>query len=471
MTLAPVARLRLSTYSTSAANFSSQVRALRPRTWARPVTPGRTSWRRACCGRVALQVLHEQRPRPDQAHVAPEHVPQRRQLVEAGASAASAERRQPLPVGDQPSEGCGCAWSGTSPARRRAPPCPGRACRNSTGEPRSRRTSSATTPWTGAARPAPSRQPGRRWRASAGRSAAPGSGDHLARRRSSTRVELPSVMRRAGGQGQAVLEQPVGGAVEGARAPANTGWQVHRLPHRPGLDAGGGQRAAQVVAGPAGGRRVDQDRGQPAVVLGVVVPPRIATPGGVGEQRAVALPPRRAAGRSSRPGVRAGPGPGRPGGWTAGSCSRSPRARSAARLAGLGGQLPDVRCQLPVVGEQHAAAGRGHDLVAVEGHDRGIRRTAPAGAAGVARPSDSAASLSRPARRAARRPLDARCSQRTCPACRRDDRRHRGALGAQRAVSASLEQLGVEVAGGRVAVDEVRARRRCSRPRWPWRRT
>src|SRR5690606_19450983 len=44
------AREAWSTYQTSRANFSSQVRALRPLTWAQPVRPGRTSWRRACSG-------------------------------------------------------------------------------------------------------------------------------------------------------------------------------------------------------------------------------------------------------------------------------------------------------------------------------------------------------------------------------------------------------------------------------------
>ncbi len=39
-----------STYHTSSRNFSSQLMALRPLTWAQPVIPGRTSWRRACSG-------------------------------------------------------------------------------------------------------------------------------------------------------------------------------------------------------------------------------------------------------------------------------------------------------------------------------------------------------------------------------------------------------------------------------------
>jgi predicted MPP superfamily phosphohydrolase len=35
---------------TSSANLSSQLSALRPLTWAHPVSPGRTSWRRICSG-------------------------------------------------------------------------------------------------------------------------------------------------------------------------------------------------------------------------------------------------------------------------------------------------------------------------------------------------------------------------------------------------------------------------------------
>ena len=75
---------RRSTYSTSRLSRSSHETALRPDTCARPVTPGRTSWRRACSRRVPLQVLHQQRPRADQAHVTSDDVPQRGQLVEAG---------------------------------------------------------------------------------------------------------------------------------------------------------------------------------------------------------------------------------------------------------------------------------------------------------------------------------------------------------------------------------------------------
>ncbi len=41
-------RVQLSTYHASRANFSSQEMAFRPFTWAQPVIPGSTSWRRAC---------------------------------------------------------------------------------------------------------------------------------------------------------------------------------------------------------------------------------------------------------------------------------------------------------------------------------------------------------------------------------------------------------------------------------------
>src|SRR5262245_29626724 len=53
-------------------------------------------------GRVQGQILDEQRPRADDAHVPAHDVPQLRQLVEAGASQKPAEPRQPLGIGKRP---------------------------------------------------------------------------------------------------------------------------------------------------------------------------------------------------------------------------------------------------------------------------------------------------------------------------------------------------------------------------------
>ena len=47
-------------------------------------------------------------------------------------------------------------------------------------------------------------------------------------------------------------------------------------------------------------------------------------------------------------------------------------------IARLGGQLARVVDQLSVVGDQHAAARGGDDLVAVEGEDAGLAETSPA---------------------------------------------------------------------------------------------
>src|SRR5690606_10394407 len=50
-------------------------------------------------GVVERQILHQQRARADQAHVALEDVPELRQLVEAGRTQKAAERRKALGIG------------------------------------------------------------------------------------------------------------------------------------------------------------------------------------------------------------------------------------------------------------------------------------------------------------------------------------------------------------------------------------
>ena len=90
---------RWSTYHRSSSSRSSQVVVLRPLICAQPVSPGRTSCRRACSGRIPGQVAHGQRSRPDHAHLAPEHVHQRWQLVDAGRPEQAPEPGQPGLVG------------------------------------------------------------------------------------------------------------------------------------------------------------------------------------------------------------------------------------------------------------------------------------------------------------------------------------------------------------------------------------
>ncbi len=78
-------------------------------------------------GRVAPQVPHQQRARPDQAHVAAQHVPQLRQLVDRGGAQEPAESSQALGVGQRPAVGAdGVAHGAELDHRERhaAPPGP-----------------------------------------------------------------------------------------------------------------------------------------------------------------------------------------------------------------------------------------------------------------------------------------------------------------------------------------------------------
>jgi len=52
-------------------------------------------------GRVPIQVAHKQRPRPNQAHVALDDVPQLGQFVQAGAPQKLAKGRQAIGIGQQ----------------------------------------------------------------------------------------------------------------------------------------------------------------------------------------------------------------------------------------------------------------------------------------------------------------------------------------------------------------------------------
>src|SRR5581483_12491340 len=46
-------------------------------------------------GRVAAEILRQQRPRADEGHVAAQHVPELRQLVEARGTEEPSQRREP----------------------------------------------------------------------------------------------------------------------------------------------------------------------------------------------------------------------------------------------------------------------------------------------------------------------------------------------------------------------------------------
>ena len=66
--------------------------------------PGRTSWRRACSG-VAVEVLHQERPRPYQAHITFQHIEQFRKLIEARGPEKTAEGGQSVRIGKEVAPG------------------------------------------------------------------------------------------------------------------------------------------------------------------------------------------------------------------------------------------------------------------------------------------------------------------------------------------------------------------------------
>ena len=84
-------------YSRSTASRSSKVSSPRPKTCIGPVRPGFTAGGTGARA-VALDELDLLRPRADEAHVAAEHVPELRQLVEARAPQEAADARHPRVV-------------------------------------------------------------------------------------------------------------------------------------------------------------------------------------------------------------------------------------------------------------------------------------------------------------------------------------------------------------------------------------
>src|SRR5690349_5609770 len=76
--------------------------------------------------RVARQVLHQERPRADQAHVAPDHVDQPGQLVQARATEEPAQAGQPGAVGQEPAVGGARAAHGAELVEDEGPPVPPR---------------------------------------------------------------------------------------------------------------------------------------------------------------------------------------------------------------------------------------------------------------------------------------------------------------------------------------------------------
>ena len=73
---------QLSTYCRSSRTVSSHDRSDRPETCQSPVMPGFTASRRTRSGVVGPHLGGQRRPRADERHLAPDDVPQLRQLVE-----------------------------------------------------------------------------------------------------------------------------------------------------------------------------------------------------------------------------------------------------------------------------------------------------------------------------------------------------------------------------------------------------
>ena len=48
--------------------------------------------------RIAIEILHEQGARPDQTHIAFEHIPELRQLIQGSRTEPPSERSQPLRI-------------------------------------------------------------------------------------------------------------------------------------------------------------------------------------------------------------------------------------------------------------------------------------------------------------------------------------------------------------------------------------
>ena len=83
-------------YSRSSAIISSSVSSERPSTCHRPVMPGLTAKRAEPVRRVVLDLVGDRRARPDERHVAAQHVPQLGQLVEARLAQEAADARDAL---------------------------------------------------------------------------------------------------------------------------------------------------------------------------------------------------------------------------------------------------------------------------------------------------------------------------------------------------------------------------------------
>ena len=88
-------RLQWSTYHTSRESFSSQEMAFRPLTWAHPVIPGEhVVLSRICSGEYRSRVVPKQRPRPYEAQLTAQHVPELWELIDARRAEEPPERRQ-----------------------------------------------------------------------------------------------------------------------------------------------------------------------------------------------------------------------------------------------------------------------------------------------------------------------------------------------------------------------------------------
>ena len=145
------ARLQWSTYQRSSASRSLNFCVWRPFTTAHPVKPGRMSWRRDSSAWVDTgQVLHQERPRSHQAHVAAEHIPELRELVDARGPQNAPDTSQPLLIRgylSSPANGARIVRNFNITNGR---PCqPGRSWRKRMGRPWETKIATATEAKTG----------------------------------------------------------------------------------------------------------------------------------------------------------------------------------------------------------------------------------------------------------------------------------------------------------------------------------
>ena len=141
------ARLRPSIHSRSSANFRAGVIAFRPFTWAQPVIPGRTDWRRRrTAGSFGCSISSSGR--------GPISAMSPRMTFQSSGSSSRLDRRRTAPTGGVRSApgvpgGASCMVRNFT-IRNGRPSRPTRSCRNRTGPPTPIATRSATAAIRGA---------------------------------------------------------------------------------------------------------------------------------------------------------------------------------------------------------------------------------------------------------------------------------------------------------------------------------